>query len=271
MELSDPNHPKYGQHLTREEIKDLVKPRAESSSAVMSWLQESGIPAADIQNDGEWINFYTTVDNAEKMLHTEFKTYQSVERRDVKKIRALGYSVPRAVHEHIDLISPTTYFGEMRALHNHVHDMEVLNNAVSAKVALKANVMATTASANLKAVNSTCNRAITPTCLAELYNFANWKARPNVSTTIGVSGFLGQYARYSDWNQFASLYAPNALGSNFTFTSVNGMYLIPVLHICCRANKYVQGGSTTKTPPTTASKPNSTSNTPSALSPLPST
>lgn len=225
MELSDPSHPRYGQHLTRDETKKLLNPRAESSSAVMSWLKESGIPAEDIENDGEWISFYTSVENAEKMMHTEFKTYQSVERRDVKKIRALGYSVPRGIHEHIDLISPTTYFGEMRAHTNHVHDMEVIRNAVTAKVVANTKLMMSTlASANIAAVNTTCNRAITPTCLAELYNFQGWQGNSNFSTTIGVSGFLGQYARYSDWQQFAQMYAPNALNSNFSFISVNGMF-----------------------------------------------
>lgn len=212
-EISSPDHPRYGQHLKREELKNLVKPRSESTAAVLNWLKESGVSSEDIENDGDFINFYAPVARAEEMMSTKFKTYQNLVRKDVKKIRALEYSVPNEVRDHIDLIQPTTYFGQMKAHVNHVHDITVLNTGVSAKFA------ATSAQ-----VNATCNRAITPACLAELYNFADFQGNANVSTTIGVSGFLEQYARFKDFAQFASLWAPNAVGSNFTWTSVNGTF-----------------------------------------------
>jgi hypothetical protein len=106
MEVSTPSHPRYGQHLKREELKDLIKPRAESTSTVLSWLEQSGVDARDIHNDGEWINFYTPVKRAEEMMVTVFKTYQSEARPDVKRVRSLGYSVPAEVRSHIDMIQP---------------------------------------------------------------------------------------------------------------------------------------------------------------------
>lgn len=54
--VSDPNHAKYGQHLKRHEVKALIKPRAESTEAVISWLRGSGVAATDIENDGEWVS-----------------------------------------------------------------------------------------------------------------------------------------------------------------------------------------------------------------------
>jgi hypothetical protein len=112
MEVSTPSHPRYGQHLKRDELKDLIKPRAESTATVLSWLEQSGIEAKDIHADGEWINFYAPVNRAEEMMTTYFKTYQSEVRPDVKKIRSLGYSVPVEVRSHIDMIQPvrTTCF-----------------------------------------------------------------------------------------------------------------------------------------------------------------
>jgi tripeptidyl-peptidase-1 len=106
MEVSTPSHPRYGQHLKREELKDLIKPRAESTASVLSWLEQSGVEARDIQNDGEWINFYAPVKRAEEMMGTSFKTYQSEVRPAVKKIRSLEYSVPKNVRNHIDMIQP---------------------------------------------------------------------------------------------------------------------------------------------------------------------
>lgn len=64
MEVSTPSHPRYGQHLKRDELKALIKPRVESTDSVLNWLAESGIEKRDIHNDGEWINFYAPVKRA---------------------------------------------------------------------------------------------------------------------------------------------------------------------------------------------------------------
>lgn len=205
MEVSTPSHPRYGQHLKRHELKDLVKPRAESTHAVLSWLQDAGVESRDIQNDGEWINFYAPVKRAEEMMGTTFKTYESTVRSNVRRVRSLGYSVPKEIRGHIDMIQPTTRFGQIRAERNQVLYKE-------------------TVPLTMAAVNATCNTTITPSCLADLYNFADYKANPEAEVLLGVNGFLEQYARYADFQQFATLYAPYAVGSNFSFTSVNGGY-----------------------------------------------
>jgi tripeptidyl-peptidase-1 len=108
MEVSSPSHPRYGQHLKRDELKDLIKPHADSTASVLNWLQQSGIESRDIQNDGEWINFYAPVKRAEEMMGTSFKTYQSQHRPEVKKIRSLSYSVPKEVRDHVDMIQPVS-------------------------------------------------------------------------------------------------------------------------------------------------------------------
>jgi tripeptidyl-peptidase-1 len=204
MDISTPSHPRYGQHLKRHELKDLIKPRDESSDTVLSWLESSGVSSEDIVDDGEWINFVAPVSTAEKMLATTFKIYQSLVRDDVKRIRALHYSVPKDVREHIDMIQPTTRFGQIRAQISHIIDQE--------------NVPDLTAAA---AVNVSCNTNITPQCLKDLYNFADYKPG-NASVTVGVTGYLEQYARFKDFADFARLFAPWAVGTNFTWTSVNG-------------------------------------------------
>ncbi|KAF1919189.1 peptidase S8/S53 domain-containing protein [Ampelomyces quisqualis] len=202
MEISSPNSPRYGQHLNRNELRDLVKPRAESSDAVINWLQASGIESQDISNDGEWINFHAPVKRAEVMMGAAFKTYQSKVRREVIKVRSLSYSVPKEIRSHIDMIHPITRFGQLQAERS-----QVLSEGPEISTA---------------SVNATCNSTVTPSCLANLYKFADYKANLNASVTIGVNGFLEQYARYSDFQNFTSTYSPIAVGSNFTYTLVAG-------------------------------------------------
>ena len=104
--VSSPDHPNYGQHLKREELKAMLKPAAESTDAVLSWLEASGVSASDIENDGDWIHFYVSVATANSMMSTTFQIYgNSIDNSE--KIRTLHYSVPADVAEHITMIQPT--------------------------------------------------------------------------------------------------------------------------------------------------------------------
>ncbi|CAA9959025.1 Pro-kuma-activ domain containing protein [Pyrenophora teres f. maculata] len=201
MEVSSPSNPKYGKHLKREELKDLIKPRAESVATVIDWLEQSGVEARDIQNKGEWINFYAPVKRAEAMMGTTFKTYQSEARSNVKKIRSLGYSVPGHVRPSIDMIQPTTRFGQIRAEGSMILSQEETPFSVLA-------------------VNATCNNKITPTCLADLYNFKNYNTSA-ADTRLGVTGYLEQYARFGDLEKFLSAFAPNKAGTSFDVEAIN--------------------------------------------------
>lgn len=67
-EVSDPSHAKYGQHLGHAELKRLVAPSKQASDSVLEWLSASGIAEADIEDDGDFINFVTSAANANAMM-----------------------------------------------------------------------------------------------------------------------------------------------------------------------------------------------------------
>jgi tripeptidyl-peptidase-1 len=96
-DISTPQHALYGQHLSREELKDLVKPAEESTAAVLNWLRTAGISEEDIEEDGEWVNFKATVSKASDLLNTEFGVYNHV--GTVKEsIRTLRYVCSWMLH-----------------------------------------------------------------------------------------------------------------------------------------------------------------------------
>ena len=74
LDISTPGHSRYGQHLKREELKDILRPSPGATSAVIEWLQTAGI--YDIEENGEWINFVATTAQAESLLDTKFATYR---------------------------------------------------------------------------------------------------------------------------------------------------------------------------------------------------
>lgn len=90
-DVSTPQHPLYGKHLTHEEVKGLMKPRVESTSVVLDWLKASGIPETEIEDTGEWINFRTNVSKAEDLLGADFGIYKYIG-TDVERLRTLKYA-----------------------------------------------------------------------------------------------------------------------------------------------------------------------------------
>lgn len=106
------------------------------------------------------------------------------------------------------MIQPTTYFGvkpfrtTISEHHAIVEEDEFGVEAVSA-------------------VAGCSGTRITPTCLANLYNFAN--AKNESVGLLGVAGFLEEYAIKSDFSTFLSSYAYfNNKARSFTCTGVNG-------------------------------------------------
>lgn len=125
--LSTPSHPRYGQFLKQDELKEMLRPKSEATTSVMKWLVDSGVNPESIAEEGEWINFVTPVEVANDILDTTFGIYQ--DSRGQKRIRTLKYSilinftsrlytpVPRIVptcSSFTDMFQPTIRFGEIQ-------------------------------------------------------------------------------------------------------------------------------------------------------------
>lgn len=209
-DIANPAHPKYGKHLTRAELKELVRPHQDSTDAVTSWLHASGIQQHEIAHDGEFINFIATVGQAEEMMDTKFENYQNLNKRSVNKIRTLGYSLPRDLARHVDMVQPTTRFAQIKPEFSQVLKTEVLGKAQTGAKAIQA-------------VNATaCNSTITPQCLIDLYNIKGVTPKMKDSGILGVSGFLEQYAQFDDLSKWAAVYRPDFKNASFSWRSVSG-------------------------------------------------
>lgn len=109
-EISTPSHPDYGKHYEREALQAMIYPSAANSAAVASWLKSSG--AFNIKSDGMYIDFTSTVGDANKMFDTTFKYYK---KDGVRKLRTTQYSVPNGIADMVDIVTPTVYFGQTNA------------------------------------------------------------------------------------------------------------------------------------------------------------
>lgn len=204
--MSTPGHPSYGKHLSRLELRSYTAPTSEALSSVVGWLSKSSIKPL-VNND--WITFSTTVETANELLNTTFAWYQ-YEKGGSPKLRTLDYSVPDEVAKSIDLIQPTTRFGQLGARKSTIFDMQIVGPADE-----QAKTAATGAAA------ADCNTSqITPACLKSLYNIQY--TPPTSGNLVAFASYLEEYARYSDLASFESRFLPAAVGQNFSVQLVNG-------------------------------------------------
>ncbi|KAI1188319.1 tripeptidyl-peptidase [Nemania serpens] len=206
LEMSTPGHANYGKHLSRLELRSYTAPTHEAVSSVVSWLTSSNIKPIV---DNDWITFSTTVETANDLLNTTFAWYQ-YEKGGSPKLRTLDYSVPDELADNIDLIQPTTRFGQLGARKSTIFDMQILG-----PVGEEAKVAATGAAA------ADCNvNQITPACIKSLYKISYKPATSG--NLVAFASYLEEYARYSDLASFESKFLPSAAGQNFSVQLVNG-------------------------------------------------
>jgi len=213
-EVSDPAHPRYGQHLSRDALSVLMAPRAESTAAVRSWLRSAGISDASVEDSGEWINLRVSVREATALLDADFGVWGH-DGTNVKRVRALKYSVPDEVTQHIKMVAPVVRFGQVRPQRSQIFEVvETPQQPDKFKIAAEIPPQSLNATA--------CNATMTPECLRALYKVGSYQAAETKNGLFGVCGYLEEWAKYDQLELFADKYAPYAADANFTGLGVNG-------------------------------------------------
>ncbi|PGH11694.1 hypothetical protein AJ79_04717 [Helicocarpus griseus UAMH5409] len=204
LDLSTPGHSNYGQHMKRDQVKQILKPPFHVSEAILSWLDREGISKTSVQDQGDWINFAISVAQAEKLLQTKFYYFSNSVGND-RIIRTLQYCVPHKISPYVHMIQPTTRFRQPQPDNNHITNVEFSLRPPDDC---------------FSTVN--CSRTITPACIRKIYNMGDATATPDPRNKLGISGYLDQYARYSDFDLFLKWYAPQLSGTSFAVASING-------------------------------------------------
>ncbi|KAF7422972.1 hypothetical protein PC9H_011136 [Pleurotus ostreatus] len=229
FQISDPSHTRYGAHLSKSQVESLVAPHATSVSIIDDWLRGHGIDLSDSNSvsrssGGDWITVEVTMPQVEEMLNAKYGVYSygldsdskdaSSSNRDYV-VRTLAYSLPQAVHDHITVISPTTYFGTWRSMRatSFVDTTEVLADVDQNKLAVVTH--------DGVDIPVDCITNMTPDCLRRLYNIW-YKPQATHLNKLGIVGYLGEFGNRADLQIFYERYMPSALGTSYNTTLVNG-------------------------------------------------
>ncbi|KAF2704980.1 subtilisin-like protein [Pleomassaria siparia CBS 279.74] len=202
-EVSDPAHPRYGKHLSPEDVDELVKPKKESSDLVHEWLAENGIQDLSYSSAKDWIIVRLPVERVESLLDTEYHNYQHADGHVVA--RTTRWSLPRHLHAHIDTVQPTTSFFRTAA-----------NAATLYEGA--AEVPASYRTPSNSSIAAVCNvTSVTPDCFATLYSTKAYQPKALVQNSVGFANYLGEIPIRPDTAKFLAKYAPASVSSAATF------------------------------------------------------
>ena len=110
LEISDPKHHRYKQYLSLDEITRLTQPSKETQERVEAWLDDHDVREY-IWNEPsrDWISVNITIEKAGALLQTKYSTYLHLD-SSASVYRTKQWSLPKHLHEHIDVIQPTTSF-----------------------------------------------------------------------------------------------------------------------------------------------------------------
>ena len=220
-----PNLCRYGAHLSKEEVSELVAPHRDTLELVGSWLESHKVPfsSASVTHGGSWLTLSgVPLANANALLGASYQLYRHAE-TDETILRTTRYALPAALHQHVQTVAPTTYFGSPRALRRRsrlVQNGPTLSNGdADRQNALAAAATALDANAP---VPSDCSNTTTPTCLRQLYKTAKYVPRATQENKLGITGYLEEYASHSDLTKFMTLFRADAKAATFSVEKVNG-------------------------------------------------
>ena len=170
-------------------MQTFVAPHPDSVEAVNSWLEFHDIDLRSSvyrSDSGDWVTLRVPVDLAEKMLGAKYNIYRHITSGE-EVVRTLSYSLPKELHDHVDVISPCTYFGTVRSMRVTSFLQPTLYDIVQDTSSVPEGTLA-----------PSCNATITPACLRALYNTSSYVPVSTNVNKLAVAGYLDEFANYAD-------------------------------------------------------------------------
>jgi tripeptidyl-peptidase-1 len=175
-EVSDPKNSKFGQFLSREEVATLTA-NSKATEFVTNYLIAHGVTITRKTPHGEYIKARARVGTWENLLATQFFEFRPENPQKKSVLRALEYSLPVELTEHVQGVFNTVHFPNV--------------------IAPKAKHEALTSGPGVR-------KTITPASLNEYYHIPSNTGNNLASQSLYES--LEQYYSPNDLSQFESSY-----------------------------------------------------------------
>ncbi|KAF8266419.1 subtilisin-like protein [Lactarius quietus] len=206
-DVSTPGSPKYGAHLSKEQVAQLVAPHRDTMDLVNSWFEYHGIPRSSISvsHGGGWLTVAAVpVFRANEMLGASYQLYQQSGTNDTSLLRTLRYSLPAVLQNHVRTIVPTTDFASPR------------RHSIGTTADLASRGQGTS---NLHPGLV----LVTPPDVSWLYRTVAYVPAATDKNSLGVVGYKNQYPSPADLKKFMNKYRTNAAdAATYKVIQLNG-------------------------------------------------
>ena len=196
--------------LSQKQAQALLQPDPQEVNDVLKWLKDNDVTGKETANG--WIEIKVTPSKAEQLLSMTLSHYQYLDGPPVLKTQQ--YHIPEHLTQAIDFFHPISNF--MAPKH------EVMSSPPPP-------VAASQKFSHTNQTDSPCLKATVPSCIRKMYNMPLLDSGPlplpgSSETSLGIAGFLDEYANHQDVEYFLQLNAPQiaATGYNFSTELIHG-------------------------------------------------
>ena len=198
---------RYGAHLSREKVADLVTPHPDTIELVGTWLEYKGVPPSSISisHGGGWLTVTNDLLGASYQLYYHSRTNDTI-------LRTVGYALPAVLHTHVRTIVPTTTFTSSRVLQKMPRSQPggvVVAEAGNVTMGEPTNAL------------SRRDTFITPSVLRSMYNTEQFIPSGRVQNPLGIVGLENQVPSRTDISDFMRRYRSDAGPPNLDIQTVN--------------------------------------------------
>ncbi|KAI9451820.1 subtilisin-like protein [Lactarius psammicola] len=216
--VSTPGDPRYGAHLSMEEVAELVAPHPDTLDLVHSWLAHHGVESSSISasHGGGWLTVTgVPVSQANELLGASYQLYRRAGTSDTPIIRTISYTLPTILHAHIQTVAPTTFFAFRDTPRQTAHRHSVGATEASASVTSREPL-------SMLSSREEEPKAIVPEILRWLYKTFLYVPLAKDRNVLAVAAFHDEFASPTDLTVFMSTFRQQAMDATFKVEKVNG-------------------------------------------------
>ncbi|KAI9454060.1 subtilisin-like protein, partial [Lactarius psammicola] len=209
-EVSDLRSPKYGVHLSKEQVAHLVAPHPDSLELISSWLEHHDVPSSSISmtHGGSWLMVSDVpVSQANKLLGASYQLYRRTGTNESTILRTISYALPSVLHTHVQTVVPTTYFASTRTVW---------------QTPRRRSIKATADMASRGVLSSRIGDEIDPSELRSLYRTDKYVPVATDKNALGVTGYGDNYPSPADLTAFMVECRTDAVDATYTVEQING-------------------------------------------------
>ncbi|KAF9228451.1 hypothetical protein BS17DRAFT_877685 [Gyrodon lividus] len=218
MEVSHPKSENYGRHWTAGDVFKTFAPSKESIEAVRSWLSESGFESDRVNltpNKG-WIEVSATVEEAERLLQTEYNTYGHTTGKE--HVACDSYHLPAHIVPHVDFVTPTVHF-DAKLSRRSTEPARAIGQPGAGSGPKTTGKFQGTLASDL----STCDEYITLNCLRALYGL-EYTPVATGRNSYGIVEYTPEAYLQADLNMFAMNFSKGLYEKAPYMVSIDGGY-----------------------------------------------